>query len=80
MSHNVPLPKKKVLHGLKKEDSSTSGDFLTLPVIRSGFDPPEKHTPTQGPNQRPRVSPYRLASHWTAALTIYAGCVWSHGL
>lgn len=51
--------------------------FVGWWMVRSGFDPPEKHTPTQGPNQRPRVSPYRLASHWTAALTIYAGCVWN---
>merc|ERR1719203_2341544 len=41
------------------------------------MDPPEQHTPTLGRNQRPRVSPYRLASHWTAALTLYVGCVWS---
>lgn len=46
-------------------------------MVRSGFDKPEVHTPTLGPNQRPRVSPYRLASHWTAALTLYTGCVWS---
>ena len=51
--------------------------FVGWWMVRSGFDPPEKHTPTLGPNQRPRVSPYRLASHWTAALTIYAGCVWN---
>ncbi|CAK8987107.1 Cytochrome c oxidase assembly protein COX15, partial [Durusdinium trenchii] len=51
--------------------------FVGWWMVRSGFDPPEQHTPTLGPNQRPRVSPYRLASHWTAALTIYAGCVWN---
>lgn len=51
--------------------------FVGWWMVRSGFDPPEKHTPTQGPSQRPRVSPYRLASHWTAALTLYVGCVWS---
>jgi cytochrome c oxidase assembly protein subunit 15 len=51
--------------------------FVGWWMVRSGFDPPEKHTPTLGVNQRPRVSPYRLASHWTAALTIYCGCVWS---
>lgn len=51
--------------------------FVGWWMVRSGFDPPEKHTPMQGQNQRPRVSPYRLASHWTAALTLYTGCVWS---
>lgn len=51
--------------------------FVGWWMVRSGFDPPEKHTPTLGQNQRPRVSPYRLASHWTAALTLYIGCVWS---
>mmetsp|Transcript_56646 Transcript_56646/g.120507 ORF Transcript_56646/g.120507 Transcript_56646/m.120507 type:complete len:479 (+) Transcript_56646:99-1535(+) len=50
--------------------------FVGWWMVRSGFDPPEKHTPTLGPNQRPRVSPYRLASHWTAALTLYIGCLW----
>ncbi|CAJ1333968.1 unnamed protein product, partial [Effrenium voratum] len=51
--------------------------FVGWWMVRSGLDPPEKHTPTLGPKQRPRVSPYRLASHWTAALTIYAGCLWT---
>ena len=51
--------------------------FVGWWMVRSGLDPPEKHTPTLGQHQRPRVSPYRLASHWTAALTIYAGCVWN---
>lgn len=51
--------------------------FVGWWMVRSGFDPPEKHTPLQGENQRPRVSPYRLASHWTAALTLYVGCVWN---
>ena len=51
--------------------------FVGWWMVRSGLDPPEQRTPTLGPNQRPRVSPYRLASHWTAALTIYAGCVWN---
>lgn len=51
--------------------------FVGWWMVRSGLDPPEMHTPLQGPKQRPRVSPYRLASHWTAALTIYAGTVWS---
>lgn len=46
-------------------------------MVKSGLEDPEKHTPTLGPNQRPRVSPYRLASHWTAALTLYLGCVWT---
>lgn len=46
-------------------------------MVRSGFDPPERHTPLAGEHQRPRVSAYRLASHWTAALTIYAGVLWS---
>merc|ERR1719454_2083930 len=50
--------------------------FVGWWMVRSGFDPPEKHTPTLGETQRPRVSPYRLASHWTAALTIYSGVVW----
>lgn len=50
--------------------------FVGWWMVRSGFDAPEKHTPLQGPKQRPRVSPYRLASHWTAALTLYAGTVW----
>lgn len=51
--------------------------FVGWWMVRSGMDPPEKHTPVQGPNQRPRVSPYRLASHFTAALTIYCGVVWT---
>jgi len=51
--------------------------FVGWWMVRSGFDPPEKHTPTLGPTQRPRVSPYRLASHWTAALTLYVGIVWN---
>lgn len=51
--------------------------FVGWWMVRSGMDPPEKHTPTLGEKQRPRVSPYRLASHWTAALTIYAGVVWN---
>lgn len=50
--------------------------FVGWWMVRSGMDPPEMHTPTQGPKQRPRVSPYRLASHWTAALTLYVGTVW----
>jgi len=50
--------------------------FVGWWMVRSGLEPPEKHTPTLGANQRPRVSPYRLASHWTAALTLYVGCVW----
>ncbi|CAE8583185.1 unnamed protein product [Polarella glacialis] len=50
--------------------------FVGWWMVRSGFDDPAKHTPTLGPNQRPRVSPYRLASHWTAALTIYSGITW----
>lgn len=45
-------------------------------MVRSGFDAPEKHVP-KSDNKRPRVSPYRLASHWAAALTLYCGCVWS---
>ncbi|CAE7203735.1 COX15 [Symbiodinium sp. KB8] len=51
--------------------------FVGWWMVRSGLDPPETHTPSLGQHQRPRVSPYRLASHWTAALTIYAGCVWN---
>jgi len=51
--------------------------FVGWWMVRSGLEAPEKHTPTLGPNQRPRVSPYRLASHWTAALTLYLGCVWT---
>jgi len=51
--------------------------FVGWWMVRSGFDNPEEHTPLQGPHQRPRVSPYRLASHWTAALTLYVGCVWN---
>lgn len=46
-------------------------------MVKSGLDPPEQHTPTLGESQRPRVSPYRLASHWTAALTLYAGVLWN---
>jgi cytochrome c oxidase assembly protein subunit 15 len=46
-------------------------------MVKSGLEDPEKHTPTLGANQRPRVSPYRLASHWTAALTLYLGCLWT---
>jgi len=51
--------------------------FVGWWMVKSGLEAPEKHTPTSGANQRPRVSPYRLASHWTAALTLYAGCVWN---
>lgn len=51
--------------------------FVGWWMVRSGLEAPEKHTPTQGYNQRPRVSPYRLASHWAAALTLYVGCVWN---
>jgi len=51
--------------------------FVGWWMVRSGMDAPEKHTPTLGPHQRPRVSPYRLATHWTAALTLYVGCVWT---
>lgn len=51
--------------------------FVGWWMVRSGLDPPEQHTPTLGQNQRPRVSPYRLASHWTAALTLYVGCLWT---
>lgn len=51
--------------------------FVGWWMVRSGFDEPEVHTPTLGKHQRPRVSPYRLASHWTAALTIYGGCLWT---
>lgn len=54
-----------------------SQGFVGWWMVRSGMDNPEVHTPTQGANQRPRVSPYRLASHWTAALTLYVGTVWS---
>jgi len=51
--------------------------FVGWWMVRSGMEAPEKHTPTLGPHQRPRVSPYRLATHWTAALTLYVGCVWT---
>lgn len=51
--------------------------FVGWWMVRSGLEAPERHTPMQGAGQRPRVSPYRLASHWTAALTLYVGCVWS---
>lgn len=51
--------------------------FVGWWMVRSGLDPPELHTPTLGPHQQPRVSPYRLASHWTAALTLYVGTVWN---
>merc|ERR1719238_346848 len=51
--------------------------FVGWWMVKSGLDSPEKHTPTLGHNQRPRVSPYRLASHWTAALTLYIGCLWT---
>jgi cytochrome c oxidase assembly protein subunit 15 len=51
--------------------------FVGWWMVRSGLDDPQKHTPTLGPNQRPRVSPYRLATHWTAALTLYLGCIWT---
>lgn len=54
-----------------------SQGFMGWWMVRSGLDAPEKHTPTLGANQRPRVSPYRLASHWTAALTLYLGCMWN---
>lgn len=51
--------------------------FVGWWMVRSGMEAPEKHTPTLGANQRPRVSPYRLANHWTAALTLYLGCLWT---
>lgn len=50
--------------------------FVGWWMVRSGLDEPEKHTPLAGENQRPRVSPYRLASHFTAGFTLYAGCAW----
>merc|ERR1712178_650758 len=51
--------------------------FVGWWMVRSGLEAPEKHTPTLGSNQRPRVSPYRLSSHWTAALTLYLGTLWT---
>mmetsp|Transcript_128688 Transcript_128688/g.223148 ORF Transcript_128688/g.223148 Transcript_128688/m.223148 type:complete len:488 (+) Transcript_128688:44-1507(+) len=51
--------------------------FVGWWMVQSGLENPEKHTPTLGKNQRPRVSPYRLANHWTAALTLYFGCLWT---
>jgi cytochrome c oxidase assembly protein subunit 15 len=51
--------------------------FVGWWMVRSGMENPEKHTPTLGSNQRPRVSPYRLANHWTAALTLYLGTLWT---
>merc|ERR1719245_2071139 len=51
--------------------------FVGWWMVKSGMEDPEKHTPTLGANQRPRVSPCRLASHWPAALTLYVGTVWS---
>lgn len=51
--------------------------FVGWWMVRSGLESPELHTPTQGPNQRPRVSPYRLASHFVAGLTLYIGCLWN---
>lgn len=51
--------------------------FVGWWMVKSGLDPPEQHTPSLGESQRPRVSPYRLASHWTAALTLYAGVLWN---
>jgi len=54
-----------------------SQGFIGWWMVKSGLENPETHTPTLGPNQRPRVSPYRLAAHWSAALTLYIGTVYT---
>jgi len=51
--------------------------YLGWFMVRSGFDKPEVHTPMAAVNQQPRVSPYRLCLHFSAAITLYAGCLWS---
>jgi cytochrome c oxidase assembly protein subunit 15 len=50
--------------------------FVGWWMVRSGLDAPEQHTPFAGENQAPRVSPYRLASHFSAGMTLYVGCLW----
>lgn len=50
--------------------------FVGWWMVRSGFDEPEEHAPL-AETARPRVSAYRLASHLTAALTLYTGILWT---
>jgi len=51
--------------------------FVGWWMVRSGLDAPEEHTPFAGENQVPRVSPYRLASHFSAGVSLYIGCLWA---
>ena len=44
--------------------------FVGWWMVRSGLDPTRMKE-----NERPRVSPYRMAFHWTMALTIFAGTI-----
>jgi len=50
--------------------------FVGWWMVRSGFDAPEHHAP-MAETQRPRVSPYRLATHFTTALTLYTAVLWT---
>ena len=46
--------------------------------VKSGLEKPEKHVEFST-NERVRVSPYRIAFHWTGALALYGGTLWPAG-
>jgi cytochrome c oxidase assembly protein subunit 15 len=44
-------------------------------MVRSGLENPEQHFEHSN-NKTVRVSPYRIAFHWTMALALYGGTLW----
>jgi cytochrome c oxidase assembly protein subunit 15 len=44
-------------------------------MVRSGLEKPEQHIEHSN-NKTVRVSPYRIAFHWTMALALYGGTIW----
>jgi cytochrome c oxidase assembly protein subunit 15 len=44
-------------------------------MVRSGLEKPEQHIEHSN-NKTVRVSPYRIAFHWTMALALYGGTLW----
>jgi cytochrome c oxidase assembly protein subunit 15 len=44
-------------------------------MVRSGLEKPEQHFEHSN-NKTVRVSPYRIAFHWTMALALYGGTLW----
>jgi len=44
-------------------------------MVRSGLEKPEQHIEHSN-NKNVRVSPYRIAFHWTMALALYGGTLW----